>query len=154
MHADNRIVNIMKVYIERNKEQVELIRYRKNVDFIHVYFCEATDSMQYRPTNVNQEFANTNHFGSISDSFGRLSASSEYMASVKTLNISLGIMMYLNLISTALAENTLTKMDIANRAVIPPHLAPGRLINFSADNIDINDCTLDRLGRFCRYALR
>ena len=105
------IVDIMKVYIERNNEQVELIRYRKNVDFIHVYFCEATDSMQYRPPNVNQEFSNTNHFGSFSDSLGRLSASSECMASVKNLDIclSLGIMMYLNLISTALTENILTK---------------------------------------------
>ena len=36
----------MRVYMERNNLQVELIRYRKNVDFIHVYFCEATDSMQ------------------------------------------------------------------------------------------------------------
>ena len=34
-------------------------------------------------------------------------------------------------------------MDLANRAVSPPYLAPGRLINFSADNIDINDGTLD-----------
>ena len=78
--------------------------------------------MQYRPPNVNQEFSNTNRFGSISDSFSRLSASSECMASVKKLGISLGIMMYLNWISTALAENTLTTMDFAKRAVIPPHL--------------------------------
>ena len=91
--------------------------------------------MQYRPPNVNQEFSNTNHFGSFSDSLGRLSASSECMASVKNLDIclSLGIMMYLNLISTALAENILTKMDLANIAVIAPHLEPGLLINFSAD---------------------
>ena len=45
--AHNRIVNIMKVYIERNNMQVELIRFRKNIDFIHV--CEArnfpTDAM-------------------------------------------------------------------------------------------------------------
>ena len=45
----NTLVNIKKVYIERNNWQLELIRYRKNVDFIHVYFCEATDSMQYHP---------------------------------------------------------------------------------------------------------
>ena len=32
-----RIVNIMKVYIERNHIRVELIRFRKNIDFIHVY---------------------------------------------------------------------------------------------------------------------
>ena len=36
----------MKVCIERNNLQLELIRYRKKiVDFIHVYFVEATDSM-------------------------------------------------------------------------------------------------------------
>ena len=39
--AHKRIVNIMKVYIERNNIQVELIRFRKNIDFIHVYVCEA-----------------------------------------------------------------------------------------------------------------
>ena len=82
-YAHNRIVDIMKVYNERNNEQVQWIRYRNNFDFIDVYFCEATDSMQYRSPNVNQEFSNTNHFGSISDSLARLSASSEYMASVK-----------------------------------------------------------------------
>ena len=86
-YADNRIVNIMKVYIERNNLQVELIRYHKNVDLIHVYFCEATDSMQYRPPNVNREFSKTNHFGSVSDSLGRFSAASEYMAGVKKPDI-------------------------------------------------------------------
>ena len=44
-NADIRIVNIMKVYMERNNLQLELIRYSKsNVDFIHGYFCKATDS--------------------------------------------------------------------------------------------------------------
>ena len=47
--AHKRIVNIMKVYIERNNMQDELIRFRKNNYFIHVYFCEArnfqTDAM-------------------------------------------------------------------------------------------------------------
>ena len=38
-------------------------------------------------------------------------------------------------------------MDLGTRAVIPPHLAPGRLIYFSADYIDINDGTLD--GKQC-----
>ena len=37
---DKRFVNIMKVYIERNNIQVELIRFRKNIDFVHVYVCE------------------------------------------------------------------------------------------------------------------
>ena len=128
----------MKVYIERNNEEVELIRYRKHVDFVHVYFCEATDSMQYRPRNLNHVFSNTNHCGSIFDSLSRLSARVNARRVLKSLTI-----MYLNLISTALAENTLTTMDLANRAVIRPHLAPGRLIHFSADNSDINDGTLD-----------
>ena len=35
--AHKRIVNIMKMYIERNNIQVELIRFRKkNIDFIDV----------------------------------------------------------------------------------------------------------------------
>ena len=34
--AHKRIVNIMKVYIERNNIQVELIQFRKNSDFIAV----------------------------------------------------------------------------------------------------------------------
>ena len=46
-------------------------------------------------------------------------------------------------LDTAFAENTLTKMDLGNRAVIQPHSAPERLIHPSADKIDINDCTLD-----------
>ena len=69
------------------KEQPELIRYRKtyikNVEFIHVYFCEATDSVQYRQPNTYQEVLNTNHFGSVSDSLGRLA--SQWMASLHTI---------------------------------------------------------------------
>ena len=73
------------VYIEKNNLQVELIRYRsgkKNVDFNHVYFCDVRDSSQYCPPNANQEVSDTNHFGSVSDSLGRLAAVSECMASV------------------------------------------------------------------------
>ena len=44
-YAHKCIVNIMKVYIERNNMHAELIRFRKNVDFIHVYVCESSDSM-------------------------------------------------------------------------------------------------------------
>ena len=33
--------------------QFEIIRCRKNVDFIHVCICQATDSTQYRPPNAN-----------------------------------------------------------------------------------------------------
>ena len=38
-----RIVDIMKVYIERNnkKDLVELIRIITNIDFIHVHVCGA-----------------------------------------------------------------------------------------------------------------
>ena len=41
-YTDKRIVNIVKVYDAA-----------KSVDFIHDYFCEATDPMQYRPPNAN-----------------------------------------------------------------------------------------------------
>ena len=43
----------MKLYIERNYLQVELMRFRKHIDFIHVFFFEARNSMQYRPPNAN-----------------------------------------------------------------------------------------------------
>ena len=41
--------------MERNNLQVELIvlRFRKNIDFIHVYFCEARNAMQYHPPDAN-----------------------------------------------------------------------------------------------------
>ena len=42
--AHKHIVNIMKVYIERKNMQVELIRFRKKIAFIHVYFCEPRNS--------------------------------------------------------------------------------------------------------------
>ncbi len=45
-------------------------------------------------------------------------------------------------LDTAVAENTLTKIDIGNRTVIPPHSAPERLIHSSADKIVINECIL------------
>ena len=51
----------MKVYIERNNLQLELILILydtgKDVDFIHIYFCEVTDSMEYCPPNrTSQSF--------------------------------------------------------------------------------------------------
>ena len=49
--AHKRYVNIMKVYIERNNVQVELIRFREI--FIHVYFCEARNAS--RPTCLRLE---------------------------------------------------------------------------------------------------
>ena len=39
---DKRIVTITKVYIARNNQQVQFIRFhQKSMAFIHVYFCEA-----------------------------------------------------------------------------------------------------------------
>ena len=50
--AHKRVVNRIKVYIERSNMQVELIRFRKKkVDFIHVYVCESRNSMQCRSPN-------------------------------------------------------------------------------------------------------
>ena len=43
----------MKVYIRMNQMQDELVQFRnKNIDFIHVYFCEARHSRQYRSPNA------------------------------------------------------------------------------------------------------
>ena len=66
--AHKRIVNIIKVYIERSNMQVEIIRFRKNIAFIHVYFCEARNST--RPAclrlesryKYNINLFNSNHF--------------------------------------------------------------------------------------------
>ena len=77
-YADERIVNFMKVDIERNKLQLEFIRYRKkNVDFIHVYDCVASDSIKYRSPNAYHDVSNTNHFGYVSDNLGRLAKNNE-----------------------------------------------------------------------------
>ena len=46
-------------------------------------------------------------------------------------------------IDTALSEHTLKSMDPETGAVIPPNLCKGRFVHFTADNIDINDSTLD-----------
>ena len=44
--------------------------------------------MQYRPPNANQEVSNTNHFGSVSDSPGRLADASECKASsIKSIQL-------------------------------------------------------------------
>ena len=78
----------MKVYIERNNLQLER-PIVKQIDFIHVYFSKATDSMQYRPPNAYQEVPSTNHFGSVSDSLVRLAAASQCMAS--SINVEFNI---------------------------------------------------------------
>ena len=48
----------------------------------------------------------------------------------------------------ALAEHTIQNMDTDNGVVIPPNLTPGKFVHFSADNIDINDSSLDGKNTF------
>ena len=64
-------------------------------------FAFAKRHIQCKSMNANQEVSNTNHFGSVFDSLGRLVAASECIASVKMRDISmisLVTMMCLNLI--------------------------------------------------------
>lgn len=51
-------------------------------------------------------------------------------------------------LDTGMAETTLQSMDLETGAVVPPNLVPGRFVHFSADNIDINDGTLDGKNTF------
>ena len=83
LFSRDRIVSgVASSFIERNNLHVELIRHRNLFDFIHVYFCEAADSMQYRPPeHLYQEFLNTKHFGSVSNSLGQLAAPIQCIAS-------------------------------------------------------------------------
>ena len=74
-YAGKRIVNIMKVYIERNNLQLESIRYSKN---ILTLFTFTLANGRIRPPIAYQEVSNTNNFGSVSDS---LTAATECMAS-------------------------------------------------------------------------
>ena len=46
-YAYQRIVNIKKVYIEKNNIEVELIRFRKDIALIHVYVCERVSDPLY-----------------------------------------------------------------------------------------------------------
>ena len=57
---------------------------------------------------------------------------------------------YLNVrrVDTALAKHTLSTMNTENGTVIPVNLAEGRFIHFTADNIDINEGTLDGQNTF------
>ena len=75
--ADERIVNIMKVYIERNDMQVELLWYSKKCWLYYWQIC---------PPNALQEVSNINHFSSVSNSLDRLVAPSECMASLWKVN--------------------------------------------------------------------
>ena len=52
---------MMKVYIERNILQLELIRYSKTVTFTFA-------KRRIRPRNAYQDVSNTNHFDSVSES--------------------------------------------------------------------------------------
>ena len=51
-------------------------------------------------------------------------------------------------VDTALAKHTLSTMNTENGTVIPVNLAEGRFIHFTADNIDINEGTLDGQNTF------
>ena len=51
-------------------------------------------------------------------------------------------------VDTALAKHTLSTMNAKNGTVIPVNLAKGRFIHFTADNIDINEGTLDEQNKF------
>ena len=54
MQICEHIVSIMKVFAKRNNLQVEFIRFlKKKFGFIPVFFCKATDSMQYRSPNAH-----------------------------------------------------------------------------------------------------
>ena len=51
-------------------------------------------------------------------------------------------------IDTALAEDTLKFMDVETGMVMPPNLVKRQFVHFSADNIDINNSTLDGKNTF------
>ena len=51
-------------------------------------------------------------------------------------------------VDTALAKHTLSTMNTENGAVTPVNLAEGRFTHFTADNIDINEGTLDGQNTF------
>jgi hypothetical protein len=51
-------------------------------------------------------------------------------------------------IDTALAEHTLQSMNRDNGAVVPPNLSSDVFTHYTADNIDINDSTLDGKNTF------
>ena len=49
---------------------------------------------------------------------------------------------------TALAKHTFSSMNTSNGTVTPINLAEGRFIHFTADDIDINEGTLDGQNTF------
>ena len=50
--AHNRIVNIMKVYIERNNMQVELMRFSENIVSIYIDVCDFARWLHASPQSV------------------------------------------------------------------------------------------------------
>ena len=78
------IVNLMKVYIERNNLHAEWIQYR--IFFTLFTFTFAKRWIQCNIGHRMQiKVSNKNHFGSFSDSLGRLAAPSECMASTSNV---------------------------------------------------------------------
>ena len=63
-YADNGIVNIMKVYIERTNLQLELIRFSKQMLNL---FTFTFAKRWIRPRKAQQEVSNSNHLGSVAD---------------------------------------------------------------------------------------
>lgn len=51
-------------------------------------------------------------------------------------------------LDTSLAQDTAASMNEKNGAVIPPNLNPETFTHFTADNIDINDSSLDGKNTF------
>ena len=49
---------------------------------------------------------------------------------------------------TALAETTLKTVNADNGAVVPQNPTKGKFTHFTADNIDINDSTIDGQNTF------
>ena len=79
-NSNKRIVNIIRIVHQKEQLATRINMIPKKVDFFHIYFYEVRDSVQYRPPNANQ-VSNTNHFSFVSESPGRLVATSECMAS-------------------------------------------------------------------------
>ena len=49
---------------------------------------------------------------------------------------------------TASAKKSLESMDLSSDAVTPPNFVEGRFVNFTADNIDVNDASFDGKNSF------
>ena len=64
--AHKRIVNIMKMYMERKNRQLELILFRKNIAFIYVYFFQPMKSTRLvclrLDSRYNINMFDSNHF--------------------------------------------------------------------------------------------